>query len=668
MAFALRLLRRWWRATGLFAVNVFVAGSLFRVEYIAQMGSVEGSFIALARYIRDNWRDLDWFPLWFSGMPFANTYAPLLHTLTALTAGLTDWSPGLAYHFVTALCYCLGPVTLYLLAVHLTGRRGASLGGALAYSLLSPSAFLIDGVRADLGGLLYARRFQCLTVYGEGPHILALTLIPLAILCLDLAYERRRAIYYLGAVAAPMAVALTNWPGTIGMCLAVIAWIAAKPNDGIGSAAALAGSAGAAGYLVACPWIPPSAVWVALTNAQRAGGAYGFGGYHLLWLAGMVASLVSLRWALARFAWTGAARFSLLFTVLTGVIVTGAEYGYNLFPQPKRFHLEMEMALCLLGACALAAVRWRVAVVAMLVILAAVQANTYREYARTLTRPIDITRTVEYRAAMWLDRNLGDARVFAPGSISLWMNIFTDVPQLEGCCDQSSSNWQNRVAAYTIYSGAGAGENDVYYSILWLKAFGVGAVGTGGAKSLEYYHPFRNARKFDGVLKEIWREGDDVFFEVPGRGSGLAHVIRERDVVRRTPLHGLDVEPLLSYVAALDDPELPRARMIWKNRHEAEIKGRLSRGQLISVQVTYVNGWRTEVNGEARSVVGDGIGMMVIRPECEGLCTITLSYDGGLERRAARWISLVSGLGLAVLFVFSRRGFWKDRDGGGTAC
>src|ERR1035438_9124700 len=77
--------RRLWRvlipSLVLFGLNALICAPLYRVEYLDQMSSVEGVFIALARYMRDHAGDLYWCPLWFGGMPFQNTYPPLLHAL-----------------------------------------------------------------------------------------------------------------------------------------------------------------------------------------------------------------------------------------------------------------------------------------------------------------------------------------------------------------------------------------------------------------------------------------------------------------------------------------------------------------------------------------------------------------------------------------------------------
>lgn len=640
----------------LFGLNALICAPLFATEYLSRMDSIEGAFIALARYMQQNWRDLSWFPLWFSGMPFQNTYPPLVHAITAAVATLPGWSPALAYHAVTALFYSLGPVALFWALWKWSLRMGTSLLAALLYSLVSPSAWLLPEIRADVGGPWFARRLQNLVVYGEGPHICSLTLIPLAVLGLEIALKRGRTGHYLWTLAALIAVVLMNWPGAIGLTLAVAAWIACQPARDLLRATVIVLGLAVTGYLIVSPWCPPSTVKVILFNAQRAGGDYVFGYRHLIWLALAAGVLALLRLAALRLNMAGPARFALLLAILSAIIVVAASQGLPLLPQPMRFHLEFEMAACILGAFGLAALArywrysWPVAVV-----LGGIQLWNYTHYARQIIRPLDIRRTVEYQEAMWLDRHVPQSRVFTPGSVSFWMNIFTDTPQLAGCCDQSAPNWENRVAAYTIYTDENAGDKAAYYSLVWLKAFGVRAIGTGGPGSREHYHPYRHPAKFDGMLKEIWRDGDDVLLEVPHRSPGLAHVIREEHLVRRAPVHGLDVAPVLPYIAGLEDPALPVASLHWKNRHTAWISARLRKDDLISVQVSYTAGWHAAVDGRPRQVFGDGIGLIAVRPQCQGDCTVELWYDGGREMTTARWASGLTLAGVLLAAAFSAR-------------
>src|SRR5438477_2072771 len=159
------------------------------------MGSIEAAYVSISRYMIENWRDLSWFPLWYGGIPFQNTYPPLLHAIVACVAVWLRMSPALAHHAVTAFFYCLGPMALYALAVRLTRSRWYGFWAGLLYSIISPSAFLIGNVRTDLGGFLGLRRFHVLVLYGEGPHVTALALLPMTLWCLDLALDKRRPFY-----------------------------------------------------------------------------------------------------------------------------------------------------------------------------------------------------------------------------------------------------------------------------------------------------------------------------------------------------------------------------------------------------------------------------------------------------------------------------------------
>jgi hypothetical protein len=236
------------------------------------------------------------------------------------------------------------------------------------------------------------------------------------------------------------------------------------------------------------------------------------------------------------------------------------------------------------------------------------------------------------------------------------MNVFTDTPQLGGGFEQGVRNWENRVALYVLYTDQNAGAQAGEISILWLKAFGVHAVAVGGPASGEHYRPFQHPRKFAGLLAETWRQGDDTIYSVPARSDSLAHVVGTDGLVSTPPIHGLDVTGLRRYVAALENPELPLAAMHWTSRHSARIvAGGLRRNQRISVQVTYHPGWRATAGGARRPVGQDGIGLMVIDPQCEGQCIVDLTYDGGIEMQFARAACLAAFLGCLGWAVLLRR-------------
>src|SRR6185437_9776071 len=75
--------RLWLYSLILLALNLFLAARLFKLEYGQYMGSIEGTFIGLANVLMHHPGELRWFPTWMAGIPFDNTYLPLLHLIAA---------------------------------------------------------------------------------------------------------------------------------------------------------------------------------------------------------------------------------------------------------------------------------------------------------------------------------------------------------------------------------------------------------------------------------------------------------------------------------------------------------------------------------------------------------------------------------------------------------
>src|SRR5215472_13227450 len=256
-----------WVGTGLqmgclFLLNFYICHELFRIDYLRHMASIEGVFIALARFATAHWNDLTWFSLWSAGVPYQTAYPPLLPLLVALETSIRGVSPAHAYHWLTALLYCLGPVALFALALRLSGSRWAALAAGLIYSSVSFSAWLVPAIARDLGSPFFARRLQALVFYGKGPHVSSMTLLTVALLCLDLAMSRRRASYVLLAASAFAATALMNWLGAFATVLIVVPYAIAHLGGGGWRWRDLGwvGLIGVAAYCLALPLMPPSTI------------------------------------------------------------------------------------------------------------------------------------------------------------------------------------------------------------------------------------------------------------------------------------------------------------------------------------------------------------------------------------------------------------------------
>jgi len=637
----------------LFAVNFAIARRLFYTEFTQHTSSNEGAFMAISRFLAERWPDVRWFPFWLNGVPFENTYFPLLQVIVAMVAKALHCSPALAYHAVTAGFYCLGPVCLFLFAWKASKLLHTAFFSGLVYSLWSPS-LLLPAVRNDIGSWHNARRLQTLVHYGEGNHNTGLSLLPLALLCAWLAIARPKFVWSVAAGILLGAMVLTNAFAAADLAVGIAILVTVQPPGARVRGLARLARIGVAAYLWISPILTPSLVRTIRTNSLMVEGDYHYTprviGTGLLVLAGGAAIwYFTRRWN----HWFD--RFAVEFAYVFTAVVTLTYYaGIAILPQPWRYQLEMEMALCLafvFGArhlLARAHPRVRAGALALFLAFLAWQAVWYREYAGGLIHSIDITPTIQYKTARWIDANLKGLRTMVSGDLGSWFNVFTDNPQLSSAPDPFSPNWMVEIAAYTIYSGQNALDRDAEYSILWLKAYGCHAITVPGPKSREEFHPFRNPRKFDGVLPLLWHDEDDSIYGVPARSKSLAHVIPADAAVERPPIHGLDVEGVARFVAAMDNPALPVADFSWLSNTYARIATELHPGQVVAVQVTYDPGWVATANGRPALVTRDGIGLLTLHPQCDGRCRIDLRFDGGAERRIC--------LGLSVLVMFGVAG------------
>ena len=609
------------------------------------MGSTAGSFIAISRWATEHWGDLSWYPLWFTGMPFFQIYQPGLHLTVASVATLFHLTPQHAYFLVNGIIYCLGPVTLFWLCYRATGRLGYAFATGIVYSLLSPSALLSSMVRGQLGGMWLARRYQTVVYYGDTPHNAVLMLVPLAILCLHKFAADRRVWYFPLAAGLFAAILLTNWPGTVGFAMALAAYVLARIDQKPGLHwPSFAGCVGVA-YLLASHWIPPDRLLSVFSNAEQSD-ATRFTSIHLFYLAEAAAMLFGLYILFKRLNLDRWLRFFLFFASISGFVTMARLWaGVNVLPQGHRFQLEMEMAVAG-GAVFLARLllirlprRAHVVLLALFAIAAVLQFRTYRRYARAETRPQIIEDTVEYQMAKWFETNMPGQRVFAPGSVAIWMDAFADIPQVAGCCDQGVPSFSHRLAYYTLYSAQNAGDRYIPIALQWLKAYGAKAIAVTGPAGREFWKPYARPEAFRGALPELWRNGDDVIYEVPGAPASLAHVIKPSDLVMKTPVHGLDTAAVLKYGDAIGASQ---AEFHWINVHQARIQAKATKGEVVSVQISYDPGWRVTVNGNRKLARSDALGLMVIEPDCDGSCTIGLDFDGGEIFRWTRWAPFVA--------------------------
>lgn len=623
----------------LFCLNAYVCRELFSAEFLGNLSSNEGAFVSIARFFQEHPTDWRWFPWFNAGMPIENAYQPLLMVVTALTGALSGWPIERAFHFVLAVAFCAGPVTLFWFVFDWSESLAAGLTAGLAYSLLSPAEWFIPVLRGP-----ESLRLFNLIHYAEDPHLVALTLVPVA-----LVFLRRGNL--LAAIVASAAVVLTNAFGAVDLAIGGVCIVLAQHLPAMPRGWRMFLLTGLLGWLWISPWLPPSLI---RQIAHDQWGARGYvGSRSVVWMgAGGALFVFAAIWFLARRLSRPFERFTALFVPLMCVIPVGFfAFHLTLVPQASRYQLELEMAVAIALGCLAARIpRRALAPVAVALACAVVwRTPTVRQFARTLVHPVDIAQTIQYKTGQWLNTHLQGERAMISGDTEFLYNVISDNPQMSGGHEPTAPNWVQLFSLYAIYTGANAGDHDAEYSLIWLQAFGNQAITVPGEKSREAYHPVARPHKFDGLLPVLWHDEDDTIFAVPQRSPSLAHVIPRDAVVAREPIHGMDVDPVRPYIAALEDPALPIASLVWHGPSHATIKATMNPSQVLSIQENYAPGWQASVHGRKIPVREDGIGLMILEPHCAGPCEIHLSFGVSIEAWICRGLSLLATFWMVIL-------------------
>lgn len=637
-------------------LNLSICWRFFKIDYNGHFSSIEGAWVGLANYLSHHWGDFSWFPLWHCGMPYADTYVPLVHLMAAATASVFHCSAAHGYHAVTGVAYALGPVTLYLMASRLGAGPGNAFASALFYSLLSPCTLLMPDMAKDVGGFWNPRRLQVLVAYGEGPHIAAMALLPLAVLALQNAVHTRTRRALAWAALALALIFLTNVPGTMATAVAVFCWLCVQPASDRRTAWILAALAAAFAYAIACYGIPPSSLGMVFGNvvSMHAGFSASLKVGPFLLLA-TLAVTAALGWLLARTRLPLYLRFAVLnFLLIAAMVLTARPQRFELLPQVGRLHLEMEMGACLiLGSCAWFLYSlvpgWSRPVVWVLCLAPiGLQMGNYRNWVSHDLGRVDLAKRSEYTSARWVDANLPGRRTYVTGSTGFWWNTFTESPQVLGCCAQNQ--WMP-VLEDLPYVVNLPNEANTARIKPYLQALGVQVLIANGPDSTDEYKDIRSPDRLDQVLPVLHRELGDTIYAVPQRSVSMAHVIRGGDAVAvpSPPNRAPGPDDIVRYAAALQDPARPVADFKWVRGDTARITMVLAPDDVVSVQLAGFRGWKAYADGHAVPITRDGLGFLLVHPHSTGPSEIRLRWTGSPDGVVSALISLAALAGFGWL-------------------
>ncbi|HJZ96492.1 MAG TPA: hypothetical protein VKE70_08290 [Candidatus Solibacter sp.] len=639
-----------------FLFTVILIKPYFKAKYTDKWSSIESTFIADARFLSAHWPHPQWQPLWYNGTRFDYIYPPALRYGTAVISKVTGFWPVKAYHFYVATLYCIGMAGVYLLMRIGSGSRGAAWLAAAATATMSPIFLFMPRFRGD-SWMWQPQRLGVLVKYGEGPHMSALALIPIALAFAWIALDTRKLWATCAAALCVASVVSNNFYGAVALaCFYPVMvwafWITRQNKSILVPAIAIP----IVGYALTAFWLVPSYFKVTTENMKYVSE---HGTTWSIWVAVGVA--VAFAVVTDKFARGKAERTWEVFiagsVVFFSLNVLGNYYfNFRISGEPLRLLPELDMIYIMAIVLVLRMMwnrrqrPWRIAAG---VIVAAAFATTlgYIRHAWHMFPLSEYQDRIEYKVTEWIGQHLPDQRILPSGSVRFWFDAWRDLPQLGGGSDQGILNGKVEQAQWEINLGQKPAP-----SILWLQCMGVDAVYVSDEKSQEYYKDFEHPRKFESVLPVIYDDGaGNRIYRVPRR-----YLPRAR-VVERTKLNALkpprvndDIEYLQAYADVMEKgPDAP-VILTRKSTDVMQLRANVAEGQSLVVQESYDPAWRATSNSAELPIHADALGMIAIDVPA-GDRKIDLVFVPPMENLIGRLVSAITLLAVVALLVWGLR-------------
>ncbi|MCC6586185.1 MAG: hypothetical protein IT168_05650 [Bryobacterales bacterium] len=645
----------------LFAFTVFLLWPWFRLEYSANWGSIESTFIADGRFLRDNLPHPQWQPNWYCGTRFDYIYPPALRYGTALISKAFDVSTARSYHWYTGFFFAVGIVATYVFVRVGSGYRLLGYIAGLGVLTMSPSLLFLKHFRAEYGSSRnFPVRLGVLVRYGEGPHMTAFALLPLAFAGAWIGLRKGRPVpLLLGAVAAAAAVS-NNFYGATALALTfpILTWAVYLHEKQDWRVFVRAAVFAVLSYGFTAFWLVPSYVRVTLRNMKLVSQPGNAWSAYLL--AGVLVVFAVLSWRLARGrperAWPVFAMGT--FAVFTLTVLGHYYFGFRVLGEPERLVPEFDCFFIIVGTVALGAL-WQRGVAAKwlaigLVVLAIYPVKGWvRRSWQYFPAPADYHQRIEYQLTKYIHDNLPGQRVLSMGSLRFWYNAWYDLPETGGGSEQGTLNMISVSAYFAVAYMVPAAD-----VIAWMQAVGTDAFVLHDQRSEEVYKDVTNAHVYDGRIPVIYDDGKgNRIFEIPRKQRHIARVVNRSEVMALAPHQdgAVPMETVHAYAKAMEQgPDAP-IEFTREGLEGMRVKTTLGAGQAVTVLESFDPAWRAySASGQRLPISYDPMGFMLVDAPA-GPQEITLRFETPPENRVGQALTVATLLFYAGAAVELRR-------------
>lgn len=635
------------------------------------MGSIESVFLVNSQFILDQFPRIGWYRSWYFGFPFGLTYQPIPIFLPAIITKIFGISIGSAYRWMLGVGLALGPFTSFYLLRYLTKNFLAGLIGALVFAILPSVGYLIP----EVGNL--ASEFDFLPWrmvagihYGEGPHILGLSLVPLGLLLFLKTLRSATHLRLIGTVLVLSAILLTSLTAFVfAIFWLLIAFVIELSKGKWQEKLKLALWILILTFGVSFFWYNPAFIKAAIAYSTTEGGGIFSGLYsNKAIVLSLVVPLIAIFVVFVAPFIKKRGNFWLWFLslasffVLLGLIWGWYTWRIALLPFPYRTIPRLIPELELLGGILAGVVSASVLrslsktsaslslILGIVLVVGLLLIGVWRapSFQKISSSHGDIQSTSEYQVSDFLKNRVGrDERVYATGTHAFWLNVFApEVIQLRGGKggDFGGLNQLWAHVNYQLYNG-----DDPEIARLWLEALGIKYAVVNFPNSLVYFHDFGFPYKFNEFANPIFEfEGDKVYeINLAEGNQGLA-VAADKAVLKEiTGFYNapegritLDKDKLSRYLAALKTEEKIEANYR-EDGQSIEVLVKDPKPEAIVLRVSFDKGWR--IKGREGSLGRDPMGFILLMPEKEGKFVLEF------KNRTSYLSWLVSIIGLAIL-------------------
>jgi len=649
----------------LFLLAATLLFPLWRLQYLNNWKSIESTFVADGRLLRETWPHHLWQPLWYCGTRADYIYPPGPRYGVAILGALLRDNFVHAYHILIAAFYALGIVAFYIWVRTAGASRRAAWLVSAGVALVSPCFLLLANYRHDsLWGA--PLRLHVLMSYGEGPHISSLAILPLVWMTAVKRFRHGDLRWMLLSGAAAALVVTVNFYGATALAITFSLlvwsfWLKNRswqiPRDAVCISALAYG-------LSAC-WLVPSFLRVTIRNlslVSPAGNKWSFPLFAALVAAYVLVTLsmsgdkgVS---AYSIFVWSGLG--------FLGAFTLGFQwFRFQVAGDPMRLLPEFDVfaVLCLVQVFE-ALWNWQpniryplapkaAAVVLLLLCLFPTLRYLRHPYAE-FPRDRQWNERVEYKTAAWLQQHYPQQRVFVTGSIRLWHNVWSNVPQADGGSLQGILNPLVPTAQWRIL-----GDNNPALARDWLQALGVDVLVVPGPHSQEPFKDLSNSAMFAGwPLVRDDGEGNR-YYSTGRRVPGIVRIVGRSRINSLAPIPRENEEPQVrAYVLAVESlppggEDRDRTRDRWNGSDQWQIEAHLQPGESLLLQENYDPYWRAYVDGRPQTVRQDSLGFMLL-DLTPGQHAIRLVFETPTEVTVGRSLTLLSLILILVLSYQAR--------------